>query len=104
MIKSEIYSLIICLNGIVDRGSTIELQKMEKLISDKEIVEFLNDEFKRNNISYSIKYSKEIIQNELLNAINFFETGTARKTYLINENGYLMLVNALVTLVRDEKL
>lgn len=104
MIKGEIYSLIIGLNGIVDRGSTIELQKMERLVSEKKIVEFLNDEFERNNISYSIKDSKEIIQNELLNAVNFFETGTARKKYLINKNGYLMLVNALVTLVMDEKL
>ncbi|HBF2188902.1 MULTISPECIES: hypothetical protein [unclassified Clostridioides] len=104
MIKGEIYSLIIGLNGIVDRGSTIELQKMERLVSEKKIVEFLNDEFERNNISYSIEDSKEIIQNELLNAVNFFDTGEARTHYLINENGYLMLVNALVTLVREDKL
>lgn len=91
--------LVYEINSLVDKGEVIELNEIEKLVENKEILNFLQDKFGIIEL-YSIKDEyKEKIENALYEHSNYFESYTSRKKFHITNNGYLMLSSALVELI-----
>lgn len=105
-LKGVAGALVFQLGSIIDKGQTISLEKMESLVDNGKILDYLNDDELMNsmevtNILDTYQDKLKAMTDKLQDRLPLFHPYDTKRKFHIHNNGYVALLVITMQMILD---